>query len=396
MIENYGAHFQYQDFAPLFKCENFNASEWATLFRASGAQGLTVTSKHHEGWTLWPNPRHANWNAVDTGPHRDLLEELGVAMRAEGLKYGFYYSLMQWDRTYTDDTGTEDQRGNGSAYVTQVMIPDLKDLVTKFEPDVLYTDGEWSYDSEHWQTKPFLAWLFNESPVRDKVAINDRWGNDCRGKHGGFYVCEYGGEVDGSCITDNPTHPWTSHEGMGKSFGYNAIDEYKPAAYFVSLLAQSVAFGGHLQLNVGPTADGRVPQVQQDILLVMGRWLEVNGAAIFNTTGYPFGVAKGCTTSGSAGTLRQCYTKSESGDIYVMTSGVPQVIEFPAGTMQHPVPSSSQLSMVGVGPHSPLGFKVSVHNQVTTVSVGTIPVSMLPAASVESQQFVFKVSSGTN
>ena len=224
MREHYGLEFIYQDFAPLMKCENFDPAGWAKLFKASGAQGLTMTSKHHEGWTLWPNPRHANWNAMDTGPHRDLLQEVGDAVRAEGLRFGFYYSLLEWDRQYTNDTGTAHYRTDFD-YVNRTMFPDLRDLVTRYNPDVLYTDGEWDYPSDHWQTKPFLAWLFNESPVKDTIAINDRWGNDCRGKHGGFYVCEYGGEVGGSCITSNPGHPWTSHEGMGKSFGYNKIDE---------------------------------------------------------------------------------------------------------------------------------------------------------------------------
>jgi alpha-L-fucosidase len=286
MVEHYGPEFIYQDFAPLFKCENFDAAEWASLFKSSGAQGLTMTSKHHEGWTLWPNPRHANWNAMDTGPHRDLLQEVGDAVRAQGLRFGFYYSLLEWDRQYTNDTGTAHYRDDFD-YVNRTMIPDLKDLVTRYQPDVLYADGEWDYPSDHWQTKPFLAWLFNDSPVKSSIAINDRWGNDCRGKHGGFYVCEYGGEVAGSCITDKPAHPWTAHEGMGKSFvslsavhvfgmacgssicltfvwvvqGYNRLDIYKPPTYFVGLLVQAVAFGGHLQLNVGPTADGRVPQV---------------------------------------------------------------------------------------------------------------------------------------
>ena len=181
-------------------------------------------------------------NAMDTGPHRDLLQEVGDAVRAEGLKFGFYYSLMEWDRQYTDVLGNEGGSSKDAVaelqkrYINNTMIPDLKDLVLRYHPDVLYTDGEWSWPSDHWQTKPFLAWLFNESPVKDKIAVNDRWGNDCRGKHGGFYVCEYGGEVSGSCIADNPTHPWTAHEGMGKSFGYNRIDMYKPPSYFVRVV----------------------------------------------------------------------------------------------------------------------------------------------------------------
>ena len=75
------------------------------------------------------------------------------------------------------------------------------------------------------------------------MAVNDRWGNETRGKHGGFFVCEYSGETDGSCITENPTHAWTSHEGMGKSFGYNKLDIYNTSSYFVKLLVQSAANG---------------------------------------------------------------------------------------------------------------------------------------------------------
>lgn len=83
-------------------------------------------------------------------------------------------------------------------------FPDLRRVPNGASgPDVLYVDGEWSYNSTHWGTRPFLQWLFNESPVRSTIAINDRWGNDCRGKHGGFFVCEYGGEVAGSCMLNS-------------------------------------------------------------------------------------------------------------------------------------------------------------------------------------------------
>jgi alpha-L-fucosidase len=379
-----------------------------------------MTSKHHEGWALWPTPRHANWNSMDTGPHLDLLHEVGTAVRARGLRFGFYYSLMEWDRLYTDNTGTEEAR-NGSNYVNDTMIPDLQDLVERYQPDVLYVDGEWSYPSDHWQTRPFLAWLFNDSPVRDTVAINDRWGNECRGKHGGFYVCEYGGEVNGSCITSDPTHPWTAHEGMGKSFGYNRLDIYKPPEYFVGLLVQSVAYGGHLQLNVGPTADGLIPHAQQEILAHMGRWLAVNGDAIYNTTGYPFGVEYGCTTPAAAAaaasaaaavvvaaagatataattttTTKQCYTSdTASGDVFVMTSGWPGEIVFPAGAL-HPSapPPASAFSAIGVNASAlPAPFQVTTRGSPPSVvvTVPAVPLSSLPAASVASGVFAFRV-----
>mmetsp|Transcript_114003 Transcript_114003/g.185803 ORF Transcript_114003/g.185803 Transcript_114003/m.185803 type:complete len:484 (-) Transcript_114003:141-1592(-) len=388
MRDVYGPHFEYQDFAPLFSAANFDPAAWASLFKRSGAQGLTMTSKHHEGWTLWPNSRHANWNSVDTMPHRDLLQEVGDAVRAEGLKFGFYYSLMEWDRAYTNVTGTE--QWSVADYVNHTMIPDLKDLVLRYHPDVLYVDGEWSYPSDHWQTKPFLAWLFNDSPVREKVAVNDRWGNDCRGKHGGFYVCEYSGEVGGSCIADKPEHPWTSHEGMGQSFGYNKIDIYKDASYFVSLLVQSVAYGGHLQLNVGPTSDGLVPPPQAAILEQMGRWLTVNGEAIWNTSAAPFGFDRACMKPSSSTGKKQCYT-SRGSTLYVMTIGWPGELVLKQDMLpasEHPV------ILVGLSPKVPATFNVTSRGNETLITVPPISLSDLPSADVESNCFTFRIQTG--
>ena len=134
-----------------------------------------MTSKHHEGWTLWPNSRHANWNAVDTGPHRDLLGEVGAAVRAEGLKFGFYYSLMEWDRAYTNDTGTE--RWTVQDYTEHTMLPDLRDLVET------YRTMAWS------PTRPTCAplaspnpWLHSIAPCRSASRCTMRFGAVLRGE----------------------------------------------------------------------------------------------------------------------------------------------------------------------------------------------------------------------
>ena len=92
----YGKDFAYEDFAPMWTNELFNATEWAELFARAGARGLTMTSKHHEGFTLWPSDQSWMWNAVDTGPKQDLLAALSTAVRAKGLKFGTYFSLYEW------------------------------------------------------------------------------------------------------------------------------------------------------------------------------------------------------------------------------------------------------------------------------------------------------------
>jgi alpha-L-fucosidase len=145
-------------------------------------------------------------------------------------------------------------------------------------------DGEWEHPSELWQSTSFLAWLFNESPVKDDVAINDRWGKDCRSKHGGYYTTEYGKHHE---ITDPATsRKWEECRGMGASFGYNRyedIDDYKPARDLIHLLINMVSTGGNLLLDIGPTADGRIPVIMQERLIEIGQWLEVNGEAIYGT-----------------------------------------------------------------------------------------------------------------
>jgi alpha-L-fucosidase len=278
-VQTYGKAFQYQDFAGQFKAELFNPGEWADLFARSGAKYVVLTSKHHEGFCLWPNAQSWNWNSVDIGPHRDLCGDLTKAVRSRGLKMGFYYSLYEWyNPVYKADF---------KRFVDEHFFPQFKDLVTRYEPSLIFADGEWEHPSESWRSPELLAWLFNESPCRAEVVINDRWGKETRGKHGGYYTTEYG-EVHVGQGKDVPKerHPWEENRGIGRSFGYNrneSVDDYRPAKGLIHLLVDMSAQGGNLLLDVGPTADGRIPVIMQQRLAEMGEWLRVNGEAIYGT-----------------------------------------------------------------------------------------------------------------
>ncbi|HXJ96929.1 MAG TPA: alpha-L-fucosidase [Terriglobia bacterium] len=276
-VKHYGSQFQYQDFVGQFKAELYDPDQWAELFQRSGARYVVLTSKHHEGFCLWPCPASWNWNAVDVGPHRDLAGDLSKAVVAHGLKMGFYYSLYEWyNPLYLHD---------GDRYVTDHMIPQMKDLVERYHPSLLWTDGEWEKPSSFWKSTDFLAWLFNESSVRDEIAVNDRWGKETRETDGGFYTSEYAGFTK-SGVRLGATHKWEECQGMGKSFGYNrveTVDDYKTASELIHLLVDTVAKGGNLLLDIGPTADGRIPVIMQERLAQMGAWLKVNGEAIYST-----------------------------------------------------------------------------------------------------------------
>jgi alpha-L-fucosidase len=288
-VRNYGQDFQYQDFAPLFRAEAFDADRWAAAFDRSQAKYVVLTAKHHDGFCLWPSAE-ANkswgrpWNAGDIGPKQDLVGKLTAAVRRRGMKMGFYYSFYEW---YNPLWLADRPR-----FVRDHMQPQLRDLVTRYMPDVLWADGEWDAPESLWKGREFLAWLFNESPAPE-IVVNDRWGSDCRHKHGGFYTTEFTpGMKDGR-------HPWEENRTMTRPRAYDAegrplwydwvfnrqltLENYYSARELVLTLVDTVSRGGNLLLNVGPSPDGRLQVIEEERLSQIGDWLKVNGEAIFGT-----------------------------------------------------------------------------------------------------------------
>jgi len=274
----YGKTFEYPDFAPQFRAEMFDADRWADILQRSGARYVVLVSKHHDGFALWPS-READqswgrpWNSVEVGPKRDLVGELSAAVRRRGLEMGFYYSLYEWFNPLW-------LAGDRNAYVERHLFPQFKDLVTRYQPSVIFADGEWSLPSEQWRAPQLLAWLFNESPVRDKVVVNDRWGQETRHVHGGYYTTEYGAGLPGA------DHAWEENRGMGFSYGYNrneALEDYATGQRLLLTLLDTVSRGGNLLINIGPTADGRIPVIMQERLAYLGQWLAHNGEAVYGT-----------------------------------------------------------------------------------------------------------------
>lgn len=275
--KNYGSNFSYARFEPMFKAEMFDPAQWADVFKRSGAKYIVLTSKHHEGYCLW-NSAEANrdwggpWNAVTGTPNRDLLGDLTNAVRAQGLKMGYYYSLYEW---FNPLWQTDKKR-----FVTDHMFPQFKDLVTKYKPSIIFSDGEWELSDTAWRSPELLAWLFNESPVAKDVVVDDRWGNNTRGKHTATYTTsEYGSGMDANVV-------WEESQGIGHSYGYNRnekLDDYKTSHDLILMLCDIVSRGGNLLLDIGPAADGRIPVIMQQRLIDMGDWLKINGEAIYGT-----------------------------------------------------------------------------------------------------------------
>jgi alpha-L-fucosidase len=274
----YGENFAYQDFAPKFTAELFDADKWADIFQRSGAKYVVLVSKHHDGFALWPSREASTswgrpWNAVEVGPRRDLVGEISAAVRKRNLEMGFYYSLYEWFNPRW-------LSGDIDGYVQAHLFPQFKDLVTRYQPSVIFSDGEWDLPSEKWRAPELLAWLYNDSPVAQHVVVNDRWGGETRHKHGGYYTTEYGAGLPGA------THAWEENRGLGHSYGFDRnedLADYATGPRLLLTLIDTVSRGGNLLLNVGPTADGRIPVIMQDRLAYLGQWLEHNGEAIYGT-----------------------------------------------------------------------------------------------------------------
>ena len=276
--QNYGKDFLYRDFINLFNPINYDSDRWAELFKNAGAKYVVLTSKHHDGFCLWPNQQSRGYNSFDGIAGRDLLGELNKSVKEIGLRAGFYYSLYEWDHP--------DYPENLPKYVNNYMMPQLKDAVQRYSPDIIFSDGEWDRSSYEWKSEKFLAWLYNESNAPEDVVVNDRWGGETRFQHGGYFSTEYDPSSD--YIDENfITRGWEECRGMGKSFGYNKnedLDDYNTSTELIRLLVDIVSRGGNLLLNIGPKSDGSIPDLMVNRLSEIGEWLNQNGESIYGTT----------------------------------------------------------------------------------------------------------------
>nr|CAH8874540.1 unnamed protein product [Trichobilharzia regenti] len=272
--------FAYADFAKQFHAEFFQPNEWADLFNKSGARYVVLTAKHHEGFCNWPSKNSWQWNSMDVGPRRDLVGELAEAVRKRtSLRFGVYHSLFEWfNPLYISD---RENNFTKQTFVEQKTMPELYDLVLRYKPDVIWSDGDVGPDT-YWNSTQFLAWLYNESPVKDTVVTNDRWGNGCSCKHGGYYSCE-----DHYRPGRLVNHKWENcmtldccSWGFRRDITLSSI--LTPEALLYEVIT-TVAYGGNILINVGPTAWGKILPIYEERLIQLGEWLSVNGEAIYET-----------------------------------------------------------------------------------------------------------------
>ena len=299
--------FGYKDFIPLFTQSNFNADAWAELFKKSGAKFVIPTAQHHENFAMWDSAV-TPFNAMQMGPHRDLIGELCQAVRKQGLKFGvsnhgienFQFinppadmaEKMQaehvdlYDPKWADFYNVADRSDAACEKFLVNWYARNVELIDKYQPDMLWFDN--GVDQRYLDPLKLrvAAYYYNRAKAWGKeVSISTKQAayapsNKNTETIGSIIDFEKIGERSPSGIR---TGAWQVDEPIGSTWGYTAGMRVNSAGSIISKLADTVSKNGTLLLNLSPKADGTFPQEQQNTLLEIGAWLGLNGEAIYDT-----------------------------------------------------------------------------------------------------------------
>jgi len=350
MRENYKARDTYAGFAEELTGTFYNPGKWADLFRHAGAKYVVISAKHHDGFCMWPSPYSHHWNSLTSGPARDVVGDFFVGMKEKpGLNVGVFYSLYEWfNPIYSMDKNTGFKH---AFYPATKAIPELKDLVERYTPDLIWASGDWEAPHTYWNSTLFLAWLYNNSPVKDKVVVNDRWGDGTSCKHGGYLTC-----VDRFNPRVLQTRKWENVITMDRlSWGHrrNAHAwDFLETRELVRTLAETISCGGNLLINIGITADGMINPIYEDRLMDFGNWIKINGEAVYGTTPWRF--------QNDTVTPDIWYTSKKDGGPGSPTSVYALVLVYPlGGTIELFSPITTPNTEVFLLGHDKLGWKPS-------------------------------------
>jgi alpha-L-fucosidase len=292
---------RYEQIAPLFNPVKFDAATWVRTAKADGMKYMVITSKHHDGFSMFDSDVSA-YDIVDSTPFkRDPMRALADEAKRQGITFAFYYSIMDWHHPsqYVDAPDKDPTAGNGKnkmhdgkkqEYVTY-MKAQLLELITKYDPAVLWFDGEWVDWWTEEDGQDLYAYVRSLKPA---ILINNRVGKGRKGMEGlsktdRTYAGDFGTPEQQIPASGLPGVDWESCMTMNDTWGFKSYDEnWKSSETLIRNLIDIVSKGGNYLLNVGPTAEGEIPAPSVERLGAMGRWLSVNGEAIYGTTASPF------------------------------------------------------------------------------------------------------------
>ena len=353
-LEKYGSpeHYGYKDFIPLFKAERFVADEWAELFKRSGARYVVPVAEHHDGFALYAT-RLSEWNAVRMGPRRDLIGELSEAIRKQGMVFGLSsHRIENWwyyngGREFPSDIQDPSYAGlygparkDTDTLSQEFMIDWLlrsNELVDLYQPQVFWFDWWIEQEAMEPYRKSFAAFYYNRGEEWNNGGVVLNYKNESFPPDAAVYDIERGSSKA------TKEHPWQTDTSIGKkSWGYIADEENRSPDSLIDDLIDIVSKNGNLLLNIGPKADGTIPQEQVDVLLEMGQWLDVNGEGIYGTR--PWTISGEGPTDNPGGDLSERARSDYSAEDFRFTTKDSNLYVFCLG-----IPSSKTMKIGSLG-----------------------------------------------
>ncbi len=277
----------YKEFNPVL----FNADAWVKTAKDAGMKYLTITARHHDGFCLWPT-KFTSYNIMNTPYKKDIVGTLNEACKKQGIKYCIYYSVLDWHHPdypiHSAHNSTIDPKADMNAYIIY-MKNQLKELITNYNPYMLWFDGEWESPWTDDMGKDMYAYL---KKLKPEVIINNRLGKERAGvKNKKINKADMIGDYDTpeqAVGRMNMEMPWESCFTICNQWAWKPNDQMKSLKECLAILSKSAGGNGNLLLNVGPMPDGRIEARQITRLKEMGDWLRINGEAIYNTLGGPY------------------------------------------------------------------------------------------------------------
>jgi alpha-L-fucosidase len=293
-IQKYGPldKFGYKDFIPMFTAARWDPDAWAALFKKAGVKFIVPTAEHHDGFSLWDSA-YNKYNAKNMGPKRDLIGDLAAAVRKQGIKFGVANHSMehfnfipaapnsdQLDPEWKEFYHVADRSEAERARFNHLWVLKNFELIDKYQPDILWFDNGVNSRSFDPQKLQVAAYYYNRARQWGKEVSLSAKGEGSRAAYlyGAITDYERQGRILPREIKD---FAWQVDDPIGSKFGYVKEIVYKPAGLLIRRIVDTVSMNGVYMLNLSPLPDGAIPQEQQDRLLEIGKWLEVNGEGIY-------------------------------------------------------------------------------------------------------------------
>lgn len=294
-FNEYLSHEDYLKQVDGFTAAKYDPKAWASLIAKSGARYAVLTAKHHDGFALW-DTNYGDLNVANSPAKKDLIQPFVMELRKQKLKVGLYFSLPDWSyMDYPNFTRTKkryEQDTSRWQRFINYFHGQLKELNNRYTPDLLWFDGDWEFNAETWQAKEVRSFLLDKNP---NLIINSRLAG-----YGDYATPEQGLPIV------KPEHKyWELCMTMNNSWGYQENDhDYKTPNQIIRIFADCISMGGNLLLDIGPKADGTIPQEQLTILHELGRWTKKHKEAIFGSrSGLPAGHFYGPSTLSKDGEI---------------------------------------------------------------------------------------------